>query len=158
MILPAVLALLIVHELGHVWAAASFGVPVRQLRLGIGPVILRCTCGRLRILVCCLPIGATVGFERAAVHGPAQIARIAAGGLLAGGLACLAMMALSFPLHSLAIFVAGILCLATNLLNSLPLPGLDGWRLMGFFQCGAGATAAVHVPALPVGPAGLRPR
>lgn len=66
MMLVAVLLLLgclAVHEAGHAACALALGVPVRELGLGVGPVLGRCRVGRTFLSLRVFPVGALVDLD-----------------------------------------------------------------------------------------------
>lgn len=50
---------IVIHELGHALVAHWYGIPVKQVRIGIGPVLF----GSPHLKVCLFPIAVTVGME-----------------------------------------------------------------------------------------------
>jgi len=146
---PAVLAILcFVHEMGHILVARHNGVQIKQVRIGMGPILWSGNWGATRILVCCLPVGVTMGIcGRRNLDGSprrtlGQEAWIASGGLIANlivvPLALGGMYLTKGTPLAYAIYLSGLLSLALVLLNALPIPGLDGGHLAMLALASAG--------------------
>jgi membrane-associated protease RseP (regulator of RpoE activity) len=61
-LLAALTVVTIWHELGHLWVARRYGVPVKLIGVGIGPAIWRfCLGGDVTFEVRALPVGMVIG-------------------------------------------------------------------------------------------------
>ncbi len=140
-LLAALMLVTVWHELGHLWMARRFGVPVKLIGLGVGPAIWRFRLpDDVRFEVRALPVGMAIGvmgrreadgrLRRPVSHDLAM----AAGGPLASFvltavLLAAALGARGLPGVSLWLFYTGLLSAIAAGLNLLPLPGLDGGHL-----------------------------
>jgi membrane-associated protease RseP (regulator of RpoE activity) len=131
----------IAHEAGHIVAARLVGIPVKQIAVGLGPVLWgRSFYNGIKLVLRALPLGAAVGVPgRWSADGRlrrpvADDLLMAVGGPVASFLLTILLVALAM-LWSAAPGLAGwllgtaLLSMITALLNLLPLPGLDGGHI-----------------------------
>lgn len=109
-------ALVLVHELGHAVAAWAQGLEVQRIECGAGPVLLRVGVLRVRLF----PLGGAT-----AVVGGRWWQQAIVG--LCGPAASLAIGAVALVIDQRPI---GYFSLALGLTNLLPLPWLDGGRVL----------------------------
>lgn len=130
------------HELGHLVVARLYGVPVRLLAIGLGPVVWRhIFWGDLRFEVRAVPLGATIGVVgRRTADGRARRPishdfAVAAGGPAASLTLSVILVMLVFLGHP-ALYIGSWLVLTAMIsallagMNLLPIPGLDGGHLV----------------------------
>ncbi len=149
-ILIAVLLTAIVHELGHLVAARRVGLPVDSLSIGFGSEMIGITDSfGTRWKIALIPIGGSCTFldrankqrqspgffdlspsKRAIIHaaGPAANLLLAAGLLLQLSFSEVSTLAITSA-EELILMVGG-LSLLLGLFNLVPLPPLDGGRLV----------------------------
>jgi membrane-associated protease RseP (regulator of RpoE activity) len=140
-LLAALTVVTIWHELGHLWVARRYGVPVKLIGVGIGPAIWRfCLGGDVTFEVRALPVGMVIGViarrapDGQALRPVAHDLAVAAGGPLASFLLT-AIFFLAAPLTRALpglqtwLIYTGLLSAVLSTLNLLPLPGLDGGHL-----------------------------
>ena len=75
-LVPALLGMVVVHELGHLWMARMMGVPVLSFGFGFGPAIFRHRWKGILYRLNVLPFGGYVEMER---FGPGGIAQLSHG-------------------------------------------------------------------------------
>jgi membrane-associated protease RseP (regulator of RpoE activity) len=137
----ALILVTVAHEAGHWVAARLVGIPVKQIAVGLGPVIgwHRLYSG-VKIVWRALPLGAAIGVPGrwkkdgtlrrpirddllVAVGGPA------ASFLFTALLVAIAMLWSGAPAFSTWLLATALLSTLAALLNLLPLPGLDGGHI-----------------------------
>lgn len=144
-LLIGLFSLLAVHEAGHLIAARCYGIPVRRIRIGIGPVLCELSDRRginwsigLFPIVGCVEMGDENGVLSSA-H-PGALAVVYAAGPTASLLLALGICGLSLVLFgegglvlsvdydtpALAASILSELSFAIGLYNILPIPPLDG--------------------------------
>jgi membrane-associated protease RseP (regulator of RpoE activity) len=140
-LLAALTLVTIWHELGHLWVARMYGVPVKLIGVGIGPTIWRfCLRDDVTFEVRALPVAMVIGvIARRAPDGQARrpVAHdlaAAAGGplasfLLTAILFLAALLTRALPGLQAWLIYTGLLSTVLSVLNLLPLPGLDGGHL-----------------------------
>ncbi len=104
-----ILLLILIHEMGHYFAAQALGIPVML------PVFT--------------PLGAAVQLDQSACRSARDEAFIAIAGPFVGGIASLIVLALGPILGSNLLLQLGAWGVAINLFNLVPLPPLDGGRI-----------------------------
>jgi membrane-associated protease RseP (regulator of RpoE activity) len=137
----ALIVVTVAHEAGHLVAARLVGIPVKQIAVGLGPVLWgRHIYNGIKVVWRALPLGAAVGVPgRWSADG--KLRRpvrddllLAAGGPVASFLLTAVLVALVLlwsPAPALAGWLLGtaLLSMIAALLNLLPLPGLDGGHI-----------------------------
>jgi|GEM_PF-1207602 len=140
-LLAALMLVTVWHELGHLWVARRFKVPVKLIGLGVGPAIWRFRLrDDVRFEVRALPVGMVIGvigrrgpdgqLRRPVAHDLA----VAAGGPLASFILTVilflaALLTRALPGLQIWLVYTGLLSAVASVLNLLPLPGLDGGHL-----------------------------
>ena len=123
LILNAILsffATLVLHELGHYFAARMCGVPIKQLGFGWGPKLCRFRVGKVDCQVRLFPVGAYVQMDMTALQRrslPRQLFVLGAG-IAVNLVLCFFAWGTLF----------GTLNLALAIGNLIPLYQLDGWK------------------------------
>lgn len=142
LLMMALMAATLWHELGHLLAARWVQVPVSRICIGWGPVVWHAQPDpHLRLVLRALPLGMSIGVpsRRDAAGHVYRLPRadlwIAAGGPLANLLLTATLFAaarwLDLPYAAAHGLVGlGLLSLGLALLNLLPIPGLDGGHLL----------------------------
>lgn len=111
---------MIIHELGHIVMARQFKVMASELGLGLGPVLLSCHLGGLRITLRAFPVGSFVRLDGTALdeRSKQQQLLVHLGGII-------------FNLIMSAATYGTVFCWINLLLaggNLLPLYQHDGWK------------------------------
>ena len=113
-------AALVLHELGHYFAARACAVPIKQAGFGWGPKLYSVTVRKVDCQLRLLPIGAYVQMDMAALQRRPLLQQLF---VLGAGIGVnLALCALSWG----SLF--GALNLALAIGNLIPLYQLDGWK------------------------------
>ena len=103
-------ALLFVHEMGHVWAARRIGLPVSA------PMFVPF-------------VGALISMKRNP-RGVAQESYVAMGGPIIGTLGCMVALTLAWTNQSAFLFQMAAVGFFLNLINLVPVSPLDGGRII----------------------------
>jgi membrane-associated protease RseP (regulator of RpoE activity) len=133
----------LVHEMGHLFAAFMLKIPVRQISIGLGPIVWQCqTHTELKFLLRALPVGVTVGvparrrkdgeLRRPPSHDLWMAAAGPAANLLLFVALAVAASAVRSSFPSLLSWFRAIAVLSAflGLSNLLPVPGLDGGHML----------------------------
>ena len=111
---------MIVHELGHLWAARSCGVPASELGLGLGPRVLGFRVGSISFNLRAIPVGSFVRLDGTALKQKSVRAQLLVhlGGVIFNLVAGFLFFGTMFGWLNL-LLAAG---------NILPLYQHDGWK------------------------------
>ena len=113
-------AALVLHELGHYFAARLCAVPVKQIGVGWGPKLFRVRVGKVECQLHLLPVGAYVQMDMVALQRRPFLQQLF---VLGAGIGVnLVLCALTWG----SLF--GTLNLALALGNLIPFYQLDGWK------------------------------
>jgi regulator of sigma E protease len=113
-------ATLVLHELGHYFAARMCGVPIKQLGFGWGPKLYRFQVSKVDCQMRLFPIGAYVQLDIAALQRqplPQQLFVLGAG-IAVNLVLCFLAWGTLFGAFNLALAIG----------NLIPLYQLDGWK------------------------------
>ena len=113
-------AAMLVHELGHLFAARAFGVRAPELGLGWGPKVFGRSVGGVEVKLHALPVGAYVRLDMQGLQSRPLVQQVVVllAGIFVNLVAALVTAGSWFSLMNL-------LLAATNL---LPLYQQDGWK------------------------------
>jgi membrane-associated protease RseP (regulator of RpoE activity) len=141
LLIIALILVTVAHEAGHWVAARLVGIPVKQIAVGLGPVIgWQRLYNGVKIVWRVLPLGAAIGvpgrwardgtLRRPVTHDLV----VAIGGPVASFLLTMLLVALAMiwpaaPALSTWLLATALLSTVAALLNLLPLPGLDGGHI-----------------------------
>ncbi len=111
---------MIIHELGHLVAARSCGVPASELGLGLGPKLLEFRVRSIRFSLRLIPLGSFVRLDGSMLkqRSVRQQLLVHLGGIIFNLVACLATYGTAFGWINFLI-AAG---------NMLPIYQHDGWK------------------------------
>ena len=114
------LAALVLHELGHYFAARLCGVPIKQAGLGWGPKLFGVLVGDVDCQLRLLPVGAYIQMDMVVLQSRPLLQQLF---VLGAGIGVnLVLCALTWG----SLF--GVLNLALAVGNLVPLYQLDGWK------------------------------